>query len=109
MIMNIYATYDKAAQAFVNQFFDKHHGSVIRGFQDALNNKETDVGRHPTDFELYYLGSLDTDSGEVGSDPECPLKLLSGLDCSKPAIDEAMSKEEYHDSVTESVVTPLNS
>lgn len=41
-------------------------GAAIRGFEDAINNKEknTDISRHPADFELYLLGEFDDETGK---------------------------------------------
>lgn len=98
MKMNIYSVYDKAAQAFTQQFFDRNHGAVIRSFQDATKNTETDIGKHPEDYVLYYNGYFDTNSGEIQPDENTPMKLITGLDCSlKEEIN--ITKQEYHDAI----------
>lgn len=39
---------------------------AIRSFQDAANDakKDSDISRHPTDFDLYHLGSYNDETAE---------------------------------------------
>ncbi|AXH76852.1 MAG: nonstructural protein [Microviridae sp.] len=41
-------------------------GAAARAFQDACENEErnTDIARHPQDFELYKLGEYDQETGK---------------------------------------------
>nr|QJB20919.1 MAG: nonstructural protein [Microvirus sp.] len=68
-LSGVFSVYDRAAECFRTPFFAEHAGVAIRGFTDAINNpeKNTDISMHPDDFDLYYIGHFDSDSGKVTS------------------------------------------
>lgn len=45
-------------------------GAAIRAFEDATTNpaKDTDISRHPTDFELWKIGIYDDETGLIEQD-----------------------------------------
>lgn len=57
---------DSAAQIFGRPVFVAALGQAVRGFADQVNDpqKDSDLARHPSDFELYELGTFDDVSGE---------------------------------------------
>lgn len=65
MILKAYSVRDTKAEYFNTPFFNKTHGEAERNFTDLVNDKNTSVGQHPTDFDLYYLGEFDTQSGKI--------------------------------------------
>lgn len=68
---------DRAVNAFMTPQFVIAQGAAIRGFADAINNKDTEFGKHPEDFDLFELGFY-TDDGLF----ECgvPRQLAIGKD-----------------------------
>lgn len=53
-------------------------GAAIRSFEDACKpGAETDVSKHPTDFELYHLGDYDDQTGNIEVN-EKPIFLTKG-------------------------------
>jgi len=44
-----------------------HSGEIIREFEDLKKNPETKFGKHPEDFNLYAIGTYDTETGELAS------------------------------------------
>lgn len=37
----------------------------MRGWEEAVNDQQTNVGKHPSDHALYEIGSFDDESGEL--------------------------------------------
>lgn len=64
MRYKIVAIRDRATDTFSQPQYVAAIGGAVRSFSDLVNNKETDVGKHPDDFDLYELGEFDDDSGE---------------------------------------------
>lgn len=44
--------------------FVHHIGGAIRDFGDQCQNKETVLGKHPEDYELYHHGEWDDVTGQ---------------------------------------------
>lgn len=65
LTVSMFSIYDKKAMTYGNPFYFKHIGEAIRFVQDQLSNKESGLSRHPQDFSIYSLGTLDIVSGEV--------------------------------------------
>ncbi|WNK13573.1 MAG: nonstructural protein [Microvirus sp.] len=67
----IVALFDSAARVYGTPFFVQHAAQAIRSLKDEVLNKDSqsDVNRHPSDFQLYELGHFDDDSGAIHSHP----------------------------------------
>lgn len=67
MILNVYAMRDKHT-GFLAPTFEVNDHVAIRAFSYALLNSPGSVlGFAPADFDLFYLGTYDTDSGYITS------------------------------------------
>ena len=66
MKMQIMCVRDIKVGAYGTPFYCPTLGAGERSFNDAINNpnKDSDISKHPTDFELYHLGIYDDESGE---------------------------------------------
>lgn len=65
-----FAVLDEKIGAFLNPFFVVAPGQAIRSFEDAIADKETPLGKHPSDYTLYRVGEFDDAAGElVGEKP----------------------------------------
>lgn len=49
--------------AFMRPFFGMANGQAMRMFGDWVRNPETDISRHPEDYQLFYLGEFDESLG----------------------------------------------
>lgn len=82
MIRLVVSVRDGATGLFGQPWFVVARGAAIRAFTDEVNRKpqETDLAKHPEDFELFALAEFDEGSGRFGSigDPE---PLIRGKDC----------------------------
>lgn len=57
---------DTAARLFGVPFVVQAAAQAVRSLRDEVNSKsESDVRRHPSDFELYELATFDDDTGIV--------------------------------------------
>lgn len=65
--MVIVSLKDTATQVFGTPFFVHAPAQAVRSLRDAVNAKDadTDIARHPDDFELFELGSFDPASGVI--------------------------------------------
>lgn len=73
MRLCIFAVRDRATDQFGNPMFLVSVGQAIRSFSDEINRSASDNNffLHSDDFDLYSLGSFDTDVGKFSvSDPE---------------------------------------
>ncbi|WMC01487.1 nonstructural protein [Microvirus D_HF4_320] len=66
----IYAVKDLAVQAFGTPFFVRAKGEALRSFQDEANADRTTsaIAKHPEDYELYFLGNFDENTGTLHSE-----------------------------------------
>lgn len=66
--LQIFAIYDKKAQAYILPHFFHQKGQAIRALEDAVNevsNPNNQIARHPSDFVLCHLGDFDDRTGIV--------------------------------------------
>ena len=69
---NVYTIYDRASVHYMRIFQAKAHGEVLRAFSDMAMNKDHEIGAHPEDYSLWFIGTFDDNTGElVRSDFEC--------------------------------------
>ncbi len=87
MIYQVCCIRDRATDSFGQPIFVAHVGAAERSFRDEVNspNKENNnLAAHPEDFELYHLGSFDTDTGLF--DTVRPRMLLVGKDVERKVV-----------------------
>lgn len=65
MLTKVYSIRDQKAQVFNSPWFAKTHGEAERNFRSLVNDEKSMVHQYPLDFDLYYLGDYDTDSGKL--------------------------------------------
>lgn len=63
MTYKAYSIYDIKSAVYQNPFWALTHGSATRIVQDAANDVNTSLARHPADYILYCVGSFDPASG----------------------------------------------
>lgn len=64
MQMKIFSIRDKKAQAFQTPWYKNSMGEAERDFQTACNDEKSFLNKYPQDFDLYYLGQIDLNSGQ---------------------------------------------
>lgn len=70
MKLHAIAVRDTATESFSRPFFVNHPAQAVRSFSDEVNNKESELGKHPGDYELWELASWDDVSGAFTDNPE---------------------------------------
>lgn len=65
MRTGIYAVFDLAAEEVIGGLhLHKHDASAIRMFSDGATAKGSILEKHPEDFDLLFLGTLDLDEDD---------------------------------------------
>jgi len=78
MNLQMFSIKDQAIDEFDRPFFSPSTGLAIRMFGDEINNDQSPMHRHPTDYTLHHLGTFDTTSGEFVTIP--PVQVSRGVD-----------------------------
>lgn len=65
--MNHYviAVKDRAVDAFNRPFTTRTKGEAIRSFTDEAHRADSEIAKHPQDYDLYCLGEYDDQSGSI--------------------------------------------
>nr|QJB19542.1 MAG: nonstructural protein [Microvirus sp.] len=63
---------DVKAEAYLPPLYVRSKGEAIRSFSDEANNQDTMLGKHPSDYVLFYLGTFCELTGkfELADSPE---------------------------------------
>jgi len=67
MVLNVFAVYDKKAQAYFFPSYFTYKGEALRAFEDQANAGGSPISKHRADYALYRLGSFNTKTGELVS------------------------------------------
>lgn len=91
MKLKVYTIYDAASGAYMRPFFCLAHGQAMRMFGDLVKDKNHDVGKHPKDYSLHYLGAFqDNDAKFVDLQN---LTLTTGLEALSDAVEAAAEEK----------------
>lgn len=71
---------DSVAQCFSRPVFTQTEGTAIRSFIDEVCREDqgNDLNKHPSDFDLYVVGTFDDDNGVFTSE-QPPRLLMKGI------------------------------
>lgn len=70
---------DSASASFHAPLFFPALGSAERWFRDEVNSSQSDLFKHPEDYELHVLGTYETEDGMITAD-ESPRLIARGID-----------------------------
>ena len=70
---SIYSIYDSKMTAYNTPFFSHNNQTALRSFEEAVNDENTTINKHPDDYSLWHIGYFNEDSGEII--PEKPHNL----------------------------------
>lgn len=65
MLTKVYSIRDAKAEIFRFPFFKLTHGEAERDFKTLVNDQTSQVNKYPEDYDLYYLGEYDDNSGKL--------------------------------------------
>lgn len=83
-ILQMVAVRDLAIQAYHRPFFVPHPAMAVRGFMDEVKRAESDLAKHPEDYELHSLGEFDESNGLAVPHANGVQVLVRGKDCVVP-------------------------
>lgn len=63
MLIRAYSIYDNKALQYHPPFFQHTDGAAIRMLSDLVHDTNTQIGRHPRDYVLYFVGIYDDSKG----------------------------------------------
>lgn len=67
-ILKIFSIHDVKSESYGPLMTYATNGLAIREFEGLAKNKESTINRYPEDFTLIYLGTFDTDNGDLIKD-----------------------------------------
>lgn len=79
MVIKVFSIFDEKAQVFSNPFFMPHTGMATRAFSDLVNDGQSNVAKHPSDFKLYQIGEFDDVAGLLTAVPQ-PVFVNSAIE-----------------------------
>lgn len=69
MTLLAFSLYDTKTAVFSPPFFMNHLGSAMRAVEELASDKRTLVGRYPSDYHFFQIGSFDESTGVMESVP----------------------------------------
>lgn len=82
-VLTIVAVKDLALDAFMRPFVVPHRGGALRSFSDEVNRADSEMAKHPEDYELYLVGEWHEGDGVISGRVGGPELLVRGKDCVK--------------------------
>lgn len=82
MTLKLFSMYDLKACAYGPPLAAPMAGVALRWLMRQVQDKESDIGRFPGDYELFELGELDTMTGKLtvcGDGPRLVMKADQAL------------------------------
>lgn len=67
MKLKAFTIRDTKGEVFNTPFFQKTHGEAERSFKSLLNDQQSMVAKYPEDYDLYYIGEYDDQTGQFNS------------------------------------------
>lgn len=83
MVLKMYSIRDQKSEVYNLPFFQKTHGEAERSFRTTAMDQKTTICQHPEDFDLYFLGEYDDNTGKFQPN-ETPQHILKAIDCIQP-------------------------
>lgn len=75
MLNYLCAVRDRQLNAFMRPFAAQSLGQAIRSFRDITNDPQSDIHKHPEDYELYHVGTFDDDNGKLSQVGDLPKQI----------------------------------
>lgn len=58
----VFSILDRATKLYGAPMTFLHQGIALRSFTDQINDPQSDLFRHPQDYDLYELGTFDSET-----------------------------------------------
>lgn len=63
----LYSVFDSKTAIFCNPFTAVNNADAVRSFAYAANDEGNHISRNPSDFTLYYIAEMDTETAAIVS------------------------------------------
>lgn len=63
MILKAYSVYDNKALQYHPPFYASTDAAATRSLRDLVEDSNTTIGRHPSDYTLFLVGTFDDQCG----------------------------------------------
>lgn len=83
MKIHIYSVYDSKTEVYGQPNFMLNKGTALRAWQDAANDPQSTISKHPADFTMFEIGYWDDDTGTIVMHP-AKISLGTALEFIKP-------------------------
>lgn len=60
-----FSAHDSKIGVYHPPFFMQHTGQALRAWDELCNDPKTQFNRHPSDFQLYEVGTFDDETGRL--------------------------------------------
>lgn len=84
VVYRVYSIRDVKTNVYNSPYFQTHKAGAIRMFMDLCTDPQSTIKKHPADFQLYELGTFNSETGKFTSHQE-PIYLSSPSDFSPPS------------------------
>lgn len=91
MKVNMYVIFDTKAKFYNKPFYLQNDNVALRAFTDLANDETTDVFKHPTDFQLYKVGTYDDVTATIVSNP--PIHMANAHELKNNNIQEINTED----------------
>lgn len=82
MELKVYSIRDQKGEKFNTPFFQNTHGEAERSFRHVANDPQSFVNKYPEDYDLYYIGSYDDQTGLM-KPLDTPTHMIKAIQCIK--------------------------
>lgn len=79
MKLKIFALHDQALEAYGAPMCYTTRGQALREFSDQVNDKQSQINKHPEHYTLHYLGEYDNANGSFTNDG-APIQVSAATD-----------------------------
>lgn len=80
MTHKLFLIRDSKSETFNPPFAARTHGEAERYFRTLVNNKETSIAKFPEDYDLYFIGDFDDQSGKLAP-LDTPNHIVKAVNC----------------------------
>lgn len=84
MLFSVFSIYDSAVSSWMPPMYFRNKGEVLRWFAEAVNNSESRLAKHPSDYCLFELGTWNDDTCVF--ELQTPVRLGIAMEFVKPVV-----------------------
>ena len=92
MIKRVYSLLDVKSGVYANPVVYLRDGQAVRDFQALCSDQGCLVGRYPSDFCLYFVGTFDDETGSFSSEKPCLISCGSDFKVVEKSTSSAISE-----------------